>query len=108
MGVSRLKILHIALTGGWAGSERIAFALANNQIKNNKPVMTKKLYQMVLDYNQNIYINHINVENEQDSFYLNEIREHFRRYLVISKKSNTKNQNGYNEKIKPEKYFVKV
>ena len=36
MGVSRLKILHIALTGGWAGSERIAFALANNQIKNNE------------------------------------------------------------------------
>ncbi len=75
----------------------------NNQIENDKPVMTKKLYQMVLDYNQDIYINHIKNKNEQDSFYLNEIREHFRRYLVISKKSNTKNQNGYNEKIKPEK-----
>ena len=36
MGVSRLKILHIALTGGWAGSERIAFALANNQAQNNE------------------------------------------------------------------------
>lgn len=83
--------------------EKVLNEELNNQIKNNKPVMTKKLYQMVLDYNQNIYINHINVENEQDSFYLNEIREHFRRYLVISKKSNTKNQNGYNEKIKPEK-----
>ncbi len=31
MGVERLKVVHIIPTGGWAGSERIAFSLAREQ-----------------------------------------------------------------------------